>query len=185
MIKTKKDLKEYIKADFERQNMTHPFLASLTFGEHALTRSYLKLLRIVEYHKNNSNSLYHKIMYGINLLRHRRACIRTGLYIFPNTTQAGLFLPHPGFIRIPPYIKIGKNCTVLPMVLFGKKSPEVDGSVTVGDNCYFGVGVTVLGPLVIGNNVTVAAGAVVTKDIPDNCVVAGVPAKVVKIKEIV
>lgn len=36
----------------------------------------------------------------------------------------------------------------------------------------------------IGNNVTIAAGAVVTKDVPDNAVVAGVPAMVVKIKKI-
>lgn len=53
-----------------------------------------------------------------------------------------------------------------------------------GDNCYFGTGVTVLAPCRIGNNVTVAAGAVVTMpEIPDNAVVAGVPARIVKIKE--
>lgn len=44
----------------------------------------------------------------------------------------------------------------------------------IGGNC------TILGGVVIGDNVVVAAGAVVTKDVPSNCVVAGIPAKVIK-----
>ena len=43
-----------------------------------------------------------------------------------------------------------------------------------------GANVTIIGPVHIGNNVTVAAGAVVVKDVPDNCMVAGVPAKIIK-----
>ena len=43
-----------------------------------------------------------------------------------------------------------------------------------------GANVTMIGPVHIGNNVTVAAGAVVVKDVPDNCMVAGVPAKIIK-----
>ena len=50
----------------------------------------------------------------------------------------------------------------------------------MGDNCYISTNVTILGPVNIGNNVVIAAGAVVTKDIPDNCTVAGIPAKIVK-----
>jgi acetyltransferase-like isoleucine patch superfamily enzyme len=41
----------------------------------------------------------------------------------------------------------------------------------------------VIGDVTIGNNVTVAAGAVVTKDVPDNAVVAGVPAKIINMKD--
>ena len=74
---------------------------------------------------------------------------------------------------------------MLPMVLIGKKRPDLtDYHVNIGDNCYISTGVTILAPIDIGNNVTIAAGAVVTKDVPDNAVVAGVPAKVVKIKKI-
>lgn len=103
-----------------------------------------------------------------------------GMYIMPNTCGEGLLLPHPGFIRVGSFCRIGKNCTILPMVLFGKKHSGTDCSIEVGDNCYFSTGVTVLGPVKIGNNVTIAAGAVVTKDIPDNCIVAGVPGNIVK-----
>lgn len=51
-----------------------------------------------------------------------------------------------------------------------------------GDNCYLGVRSTILGPVKIGNNVTIGGGSVVVKDIPDNCVVAGNPAKIIKYK---
>ena len=182
MIKTKSDLKAYIKADFERQQMKHPVWASLTYGEHALTRRYLEILRKLEYYENNKKSFFGKILYFFYFFKYRKACIKTGLYIFPNTTGAGLLLPHPGFVRIGPQTKMGANCTVLPMVLFGKKNPEIDCSITIGDNCYVSTGATILGPVKIGNNVTIGAGAVVTKDIPDNAVVGGVPAKVIKFK---
>ena len=54
--------------------------------------------------------------------------------------------------------------------------------VTIGNDVWIGGNVTILPGVTIGNNVVVAAGAVVTKDVPDNCVVGGVPAK--KIKDI-
>lgn len=183
MIKTRAELKAYIKADFERQNMKHPWLARLTNGEHALTMEYLKLLRRVEYHKNNSKSLWHKLCYAFCLLKYRKMCNKTGLYIMPNSVGSGLLLPHPGFVRIDSNSKIGRNCTILPMVLLGKKQPGMVCPINIGDDCYISTGVTILGPVTIGNNVTIGAGAVVTKDIPENAVVGGVPAKVIKIKD--
>ena len=54
--------------------------------------------------------------------------------------------------------------------------------VTMGDNVWIGGNCTILPGVTIGNNVVVAAGAVVTKDVPDNCIVGGVPAK--KIRDI-
>ncbi len=52
--------------------------------------------------------------------------------------------------------------------------------VTIGNDVWIGGNVTILPGVTIGNNVVIAAGAVVNKDIPDNCVAAGVPAKVIK-----
>ena len=60
----------------------------------------------------------------------------------------------------------------------------MEGKCKVGDNCYIGTGSVIIVPVIIGNNVTVGAGSVVTKDIPDNAVVAGNPAKIIRMKDI-
>lgn len=52
--------------------------------------------------------------------------------------------------------------------------------IKVGNNVWFGGNVVVLPGVTIGNNVTIGAGSIVTKDIPDNCVVHGNPAKIVR-----
>lgn len=57
------------------------------------------------------------------------------------------------------------------------------GRVTIGDFTSVGASATILPNIKIGNNVTIGAGAVVTKDVPDNAVAVGIPAKVIKFKE--
>ncbi|MCZ4273969.1 sugar O-acetyltransferase [Maritalea porphyrae] len=52
--------------------------------------------------------------------------------------------------------------------------------ITIGDNCWIGAGVTILPGVTIGDRTTIGAGAVVTKDIPSDCVAVGSPARVVK-----
>ncbi|WP_392356307.1 DapH/DapD/GlmU-related protein [Bacteroides fragilis] len=49
-----------------------------------------------------------------------------------------------------------------------------------GNNCYFGLGAKIFGSIIIGNNVTIGANAVVTKEIPDNANDGGIPAKVLR-----
>ena len=50
--------------------------------------------------------------------------------------------------------------------------------IVVGDNCWFGANASILQGVTIGNGCVIAAGSVVTRDVPDNCLVAGVPATV-------
>lgn len=52
--------------------------------------------------------------------------------------------------------------------------------IRIGNDVWIGGNCTILPGVNIGNNVVVAAGAVVTKDVPDNCIVAGVPAKIIR-----
>jgi len=52
--------------------------------------------------------------------------------------------------------------------------------ITIGSDVWIGGNVTVIGGVHIGDNVVVGAGAVLTKDVPANTVVAGVPARVIK-----
>ncbi|WP_321972264.1 sugar O-acetyltransferase [Paratractidigestivibacter sp.] len=64
-----------------------------------------------------------------------------------------------------------------------RQNAAIAKPVSIGNDVWIGGNVTVLPGVSIGNNVVVGAGAVVTHDVPDNCVVAGVPAR--KIRDIV
>ena len=108
---------------------------------------------------------------------------KKGIYLFPNTIDVGLQIVHPGYIWVDGSSRIGKNCTILPGVLLGKKMPGLHPPlIFIGDNCYIGTGSIILGPVKIGNNVTIAAGSVVVKDVQDNVVVGGLPATIIKYK---
>ena len=63
------------------------------------------------------------------------------------------------------------------------ESPRLEGSkysIEVGNDVYIGFGTTVIGPCRIGNGAVIAAGSVVTKDVPDYAIVGGVPAKIIR-----
>jgi acetyltransferase-like isoleucine patch superfamily enzyme len=94
----------------------------------------------------------------------------------------------------PEMIYFGNNVSVASGVkfithdvshfVFRNIKPEIPwkgrvGSIKIGNNVFIGANVTILYDVNIGNNVIVAAGAVVNKDVPDNSIVGGVPAKVI------
>lgn len=62
----------------------------------------------------------------------------------------------------------------------GNRSLKSKGGISIGDNVWIGDKATILSGVQIGNNVIVAANSVVSKSVPANCVVAGIPAKVIK-----
>lgn len=71
---------------------------------------------------------------------------------------------------------IGDNFSCVHCTTIGKKGED---RPIIGNNVTLGASVTIIGKVHIGNNVTVGAGSVVVKDVPDNCIVAGNPAKVI------
>lgn len=191
MILTKKDLHSYLKIDKEAQGLTgKSFWKDLLLGNFKewYIWNLTKKLRHFEYAKNtyeNKHSFFHFLRYIIKKRSYSTLQLKTGIYISPNVFGPGINIVHPGYIWASSTSKIGKNCTILPRVLLGKKRSGLpQPCIIIGDDCYIGTGATILGPISIGNNVTIAAGAVVVKDVPDNCIVAGNPAKVIKIKEI-
>jgi serine O-acetyltransferase len=107
-------------------------------------------------------------------------------YLFGIQTSWAKSLPpqiviaHFGGITFFPR-ECGRNVYLRQGVTVGNSSR--DGSKRhpkIGNNVTFGANAIVIGDIEIGDNVIIAAGAVVTKSVPNNCVVAGVPAKIIK-----
>ena len=92
----------------------------------------------------------------------------------------GLFINHFSGIFIHDKVKLGKDCTVSQGVTVGVKYGMNDKGPKIGDEVKISAGAKVIGDINIGSKVIIGANAVVTKDLPSNCVAVGVPAKVVK-----
>jgi len=92
----------------------------------------------------------------------------------------GLHIPHPIGIVINGKVEIGDYCTIMQQVTIGNNLLEIDKVPKIGSKVIIGAGAKIVGDIKIGNNVIIGANAVVTKDIPDNCVVAGIPAKIIR-----
>ena len=77
----------------------------------------------------------------------------------------------------------GKHLTIFDIDTDINRLHEVpDGGrdISIGDNCYIGGNAIIIGPLRIGDFAVIGAGAVVTKDVPEKCFVAGNPARIIK-----
>ncbi|WIM85533.1 serine O-acetyltransferase [Gallibacterium anatis] len=85
-------------------------------------------------------------------------------------------MPHKQDIVIGNNCRIGKNCKIYQGVTLGQNK---GGYPTIKDNVIIYPGAKVIGNITVGNNVIIGANAVVVKDVADNQIVAGVPAKVI------
>ena len=107
-----------------------------------------------------------------------KAGTKAGIWLGCGQIGSGLIITHFNGIFVNA-LSIGKNCQIRQNCTIGVKRNGEHGP-TIGDNVEFGAGCKVLGEITIGNNVKIGANAVVVHDVPDNCVVAGIPAKVIK-----
>lgn len=180
MINSKTDLKYYLQEDLKRFNNKKPTIIDLFLrNEVWYIYYYIRCLRMVEFYKNCNKS---NIFFLYYFFRLKRLGFKLRFTIYPNTIGPGFRIYHTGdFVHVKPNCTIGKNFTMQPGVVIGDKHLEDTNSfVTIGDNCYFGLGAKIFGQITIGNNVTIGANSVVVKNIPDNCVVGGIPAQIIK-----
>lgn len=97
----------------------------------------------------------------------------------------GMFGSEPWLISFGDNVYVTAGCQFVThdggTLILRKEFPDLEWTapIEVGDDVYFGVRTLVMPGVTIGNRVVVAAGSVVTKDVPSNSVVAGVPARVI------
>lgn len=77
---------------------------------------------------------------------------------------------------------IGENCSIGQQVTIGGGNSRYPGLPVIGNNVHISKGAIVFGGITIGDNVIIGANAVVNKPVPANAIVAGVPAKILRIK---
>ena len=107
----------------------------------------------------------------------------TGIEIHPGATIGdGLFIDHGAGVVIGETTVIGDNCTLYQGVtLGGTGKDQGKRHPTLGNDVLVGAGAKVLGPVRVGENARVAAGAVVLDAVPDNATAVGVPARIVRV----
>ena len=110
----------------------------------------------------------------------------TGIEIHPKAKIGNnLFIDHGMGVVIGETSDIGDNVTIYHMATLGGISPSINSDdqrntkrhPTLMDNVVVGSGAQILGPVTIGKNAKIGANAVVTKDVPQNAIMVGIPAK--------
>lgn len=178
MIKSKADYEEYLEADRKALGVKrkYPFI----IGDEIWR--YQRLLRRIEYLQNKKD-LISRCFLLWSRFRKRSLGIKLGFEISANTFGPGLAIVHRGPIVILDSVRIGSGCRIHSCVNIGSTKGTGKGA-QIGKNCYIGPGVQIVGPITIADNVVIGAGSVVTKSVNEqNVVVAGNPARVIKIKE--
>jgi len=142
--------------------------------------SSLILYRFSHYFFQNKHYLIARFLYSLNI-------IIFGLDIAPSSSIGShLYIPHPvGIIIIG---KTGDSCTFFAQSGMGGGIKEIDigagpGLPILGNNVTMSAGATVLGSVTIGNNATIGAKSLAITSVPEGRVLFGIPGKLLKVKK--
>ncbi|HEY4783721.1 MAG TPA: hypothetical protein VIH54_18020 [Chthoniobacterales bacterium] len=108
----------------------------------------------------------------VSIIFQRLVQMFVGVFISPDAEIGPGLLIHTPFGIVVGPTKIGANCTIQSGVVI------TAATKSIGDNVYFGPGAKVIGDAKIGNNVVIVANSVILTDVPDNCTIMGVPARI-------
>ena len=165
----------------------------------ARPRWCVRLLAPLYQHRGRGSKIYHSVRMdtppyrrfslGQNSVVESFCCINNavGDVIIGDYTRIGLHNTIIGPVTIGNHVNLAQGITVTALNHnFSEKDKRIDeqgvstGQVVIGDDVWIGANAVVLPNVSIGRHCVIAAGAVVTKDVPDGCVVAGIPAKIIK-----
>ena len=192
--------KEHIRQGLKGNPGLKRFLDYLIMNQRdARPRWYVRMLAPLYQHRGRGSKIYWSVRMDTPPYRNfqlgRKSVIES--YCCINNAV--------GDVTIGDHTRIGIHCTVIGPVSIGNNVNLAQGitvtalnhnfedttrrideqgistkPVVIGDDLWIGANAVILPGVTIGRHVVVAAGAVVTKDVPDNCIVGGVPAKVIK-----
>ncbi len=173
---------QLIRSDIERYNGDDRHLLK---GAFKAAYSHPSFVGVIWYRMGHhawthrANPIY-KLLLVINRILYPFIRIYSGLELAPKTQIGpGLYIAHFGPTVIHPDVIAGRNLTLMQGVTIGNRN----GIPCIGNDVSIGTDAKVLGEIRLGDHVTVGAGAVVTKDVPEGYTVVGIPARPVWIKE--
>lgn len=175
-----KDYLYFVKSDLYRCSPKRTDLISLLkkliFGD---AFKYVFWLRTCTF--TRSTPLLKYTVYPFSLFMLKRYKYKFGIDISHATKiGSGFYIGHFGGIVVHTNAVIGKNCNISHGVTIGQTNRgNKAGCPVIGDNVYIGPGAKIVGGIVIGDHVAIGANSVVTRDVPNNAVVVGLPAKVI------
>lgn len=192
--------KESIRAHFKKNARWKQTLHWLIMNPlQTRPRWYVRLLAPLYQHRG-SHSLIHRSVrmdtppfrrfsLGSHSVIESFSCINNavGDVMIGDHTRIGLHNTIIGPVTIGSHVNLAQNITVTALNHnFHDPQQRIDEQgidtkpVVIADDVWIGAGAVVLPGVTIGTHAVVAAGAVVTNDVPDHCVVAGIPAKIIK-----
>lgn len=173
MIESRDDLTFYLAADLKAQGLERWRL------RYRLTQRpthFQRLLRKSEYWTNTARTPVGRLIAGYFQLRTKLLGERLGFVVSRNVFGPGLSIAHVGPLHVHYRAKIGANCRIHQGVSIGEGLPGQ--YPVIGDDVFISPGAIILG-VDVGNRASIRAGAVVTKPVPDDVEVAGVPARII------
>lgn len=172
--------REVMRADLAR-NISQFLLGRGADGYEDVQVSFLRFCRLLTSFRMVRNIFYARVASRRPLLAKGLALLAKPQPLLDVSATAeiggGLIVQH-GYATIIAPRRIGRDCWVNQGVTIGYTN-DTD-CPTLGDHVTVYCGAKILGDVHVGNNVIIAANAVVVKDVEDNCVVGGVPARVIK-----